>query len=738
MINTKMLKRSIIMLISLFLIAIIIISSLFNLQILGYDDYQNDVLDQLMVETNVNPSRGDILDRNGKLIATNQTTWILYAMPKKVDDPEFIASEISKILDLNYLTLLEKIKNKAYKYQVISKTLNSEQMKEIREFINDNSLSDQLELNASTKRYYPYETLASHTLGFVNSDGVGIYGLEKIYNNVLEGTKGKYITSQDAQSGDMPFQYKDYIEPENSYGVVTTIDLYIQRQLEAQLEQAAIESGAQNRAAGIAIDPQTGEVLAMAVYPNFDLNAPYTLDEASQKVLDSYTKGTKEYNNEYLNLLFKMWNNKTVSELYEPGSTFKLVTTSVALQENVAKTTDLFNCSGALKIDGFYRAISCHKRTGHGTLTFKEALQQSCNPSMMNLAFRIGNDRFYEYFVKFGYTQKTGIDLPSESLGFYHSKSEFSNVSLAVYSFGQTFKTTAIQQLRMVSAVANGGYLVQPYLMKEIIDEKGNTVYENTIKKEKILDSSVCETISEILKEGVDGNGGAKNAYVAGYDVAAKTGTSEKKDKYDSSGNTSYRVSSCVAYAPSDNPSIAVIMIVDEPSVGSAYGSVVVAPYISKFLELVLPYLGVEADYSDKDSEYEKITIPSFVGENIEDVASKLTDNEILYEIIGSGDTVLKQVPKSNSEIYKIGGKIILYTSETLDDFQKVPDVTGKTAEEANLILTNAGFNVIFNGPTNFQKGSKAKVISQHPIADSIIYMGDVVELNILYTEEKD
>ncbi|MGM9645701.1 MAG: penicillin-binding transpeptidase domain-containing protein [Eubacteriales bacterium] len=737
-ISTKMKKRSIFVLFFFFVVALAIMYALFKLQILGYDDYQQKVIDQLTVETNVNPERGTIYDANGKILATNKTVWVLYIMPKNITDPEFIAKGISDITGGDYETILEKAKKTGYKYQVIDKSLDKETSDKIRRFIDDNSLTEQIQLNASTKRYYPYGSLACHAIGFVNADGSGIYGLEKVYNNILEGTTGKYITAQDARSGDMPFQYEKYIEDENAYDLNTTIDMYIQYQLESVLSSAAIESGAQNRAAGIVMNPKTGEVYAMATYPSFDLNCPYELDALSLNKLSGYDKDSKEYRNEYLNLVFAMWNNKAVTELYEPGSTFKVVTTSVALQEKAATVSSMFTCTGSLKIDGYYRAISCHKRTGHGTINFAQALQQSCNPAMMTLAMRIGREKFYEYFEKFGYTGKTGIDLPSEASGYYHSFDDFSGVSLAVYAFGQTFKTTPIQQIRAVSTIANGGYLVTPHFIKSITDKQGNVIYEHkTELSDRVVDEEVCKTISAILKEGVDGAGGAKNAYVAGYSVAAKTGTSEKKDKYDASGNTSYRVSSCVAYAPSEDAQVAVIIIVDEPSVGTAYGSVVAAPYVSKLLELVLPYLGIEAQYSDDDKEHEQVKVGDYTSMSVADAEEIIKKQGIKYEICGSGDTVRKQIPLGNSYITKSTGRVILYTDGAdISPITSVPDVVGKSAQEANKILANAGLNIKIEGALNFKYGQGATVVSQFPLAGASVTRGEAVTIKILFTDD--
>ncbi|MBQ9704011.1 MAG: PASTA domain-containing protein, partial [Clostridia bacterium] len=713
--------------------------ALFKLQIIEYNEYQRYVIDQITVETNVNPLRGNILDINGKILATNKTVWVLYLCPKNINNPEFIAKNLYDITGIDYDIILSKALKKVYKYQFINNSINKEISDKIRVFIDENELEEQIKLSASAKRYYPYSNLASHTIGFVNADGEGIYGIEKVYNNILEGTNGRYITAQDAKSNDMPFQYEKYIEDENGYNLCTTIDYYIQYQLEVQLANAAIESGSQNRATGIVMNPKTGEIYAMATYPSFDLNDPYTLDDLSNEKLKNLKVGTKEYRQEYLNLLFTMWGNKAVSELYEPGSTFKLFTTSVALETGAANLHSQFNCTGSLKIDGYYRAISCHKRKGHGSINFSEALQQSCNPAMMTLAMRIGRENFYNYFKSFGYTGKTGIDLPSEATGYYHSFDNFSNVSLAVYSFGQTFKTTAIQQLRAISAVANGGYLVTPHLIHSIVDNDGNTIYEyETEKSEQIIDDEICSKISQILKEGVDGEGGAKNAYVAGYSIAAKTGTSEKKDKYDSTVNTSYRVSSCIAYAPSEDAQVAVIILVDEPTVGSKYGSVVAAPYVSRLLELILPYMGVKAENNGTDNK--QIQVNNYTDLSVDEAIKRLKNDGISYEIIGNGDKILNQLPMSGSFIYEKTGKIILYTVDADESIKVsvVPDLIGKSPQEANILLSYNNLNIKIEGSINFKVGDSVKVISQYPQAGVQLKSGDVVTIRLMHTDEKE
>jgi len=354
---------------------------------------------------------------------------------------------------------------------------------------------------------------------------------------------------------------------------------------------------------------------------------------------------------------------------------------------------------------------------------------------------RIGRERFYDYFKKFGYTDKTGIDLPSEANGFYHSFDNFSNVSLAVYSFGQTFKTTAIQQLRSVCAVANGGYLITPHLIDSIVDNDGNTVYkyDNSVKTE-IISNEVSATISEILMEGVNGEGGAKNAYVAGYKIAAKTGTSEKKDKYDASGNTSYRVSSCIAYAPSEDAQVAVILIVDEPSVGSAYGSVVAAPYVSKLLESILPYIGISPEYSDDDKDNQKASVDNYVNMSVAEATEKLKKDNIKYEIIGDGEEVVSQIPQSGSYLYLSRGKVLLYTSDSEEKilYTEVPDLIGKSPQEANILLSHYGLNIMIYGSENYKAGDTVKVIGQYPEKGTKLKAGEVVTIRLLHLEDRE
>jgi stage V sporulation protein D (sporulation-specific penicillin-binding protein) len=443
--------------------------------------------------------------------------------------------------------------------------------------------------------------------------------------------------------------------------------------------------------------------------------------------------GSEEYRKAKNSLLYEMWGNKAVSVLYEPGSTFKIVTTSVALEEKVSTVSEGFFCSGALKIDGYGTPIRCHKRQGHGALSFAEALQKSCNPTMIRLAERIGTQRFMSYFKSFGYTGKTGIDLPGEALGIFHSENGFGNVELSVYAFGQTFKTTPIQQISAVSAVANGGELLSPYVVKEICDASGATVYRGGGKvRGKVLSKSVCDTISGILCDGVNGDGGAKNAGVAGYRIAAKTGTSQKRDIK----TENLYVGSCVAYSVNEEGSISVIIAVDEPQCAGYYGSTVAAPYVSEFLKGALPYLGVEPSYTADEEARLNVCAPSLVGMSVAEAKKEAALSGVSVTVIGSGDQVVSQMPKAQTLINREGGRVIVYTEGECSDYGKVPSVVGLTASEAIKALVNAGFNFRLCGATSETAQAYATVIAQD-CAGAELKLGSSVSLWLRYDDKE-
>ncbi len=740
--NRRIPGRSMIILLGFMMLWCIIILRLFKLQIIDYNMYQNKVINNIQRVTTLSADRGEIYDANMNKLATNYSVYRIFISPRDINTKDSSAEKISQglsdILGVSYDSILAMTKKTNRADETVLKKASEEQANAVRKFILENNYSNQIHIETNTARYYPFSSLASNVIGVVGTDG-GLTGLEYQYNTFLLGESGKYITAKDAQGNQMPSKYDTYIDASNGANLVTTIDVTIQKALEKQLKQTYLDSNPLNRVTGIVMDVNTGAVLAMATYPNFDLNSPFTLDEASIKKLEesNISPDTTNYTEYQTKLLYQLWRNKAVSELYEPGSTFKIITTAMGLEESLISLNESFTCTGSMRVSGYPYPIHCHKKGGHGALTFERGLQQSCNPVIMQLGLRIGKQSFYEYFQAFGYTGITGIDLPGEEKSIYSSYNDFSNVSLAVYSFGQTFKVTPIMQLSAIASIANGGYLVTPYLVNQIIDDDGNILMQHeTDYKRQIISNEVCSTISGVLERGVSGDGGAKNAYVAGYKIAAKTGTSEVRDQADPDGNYSYRVGSTVAYAPADNPKVASIIIVDTPTCNNKYGSVVAAPYISNLMEEILPYLGVERNYSEEEYAKLKTTLGSYVGWPQEDAVKAVSNRGLSYEVIGNGDVIKYQIPSKGEEILKKEGKIYFYTGDISPSTNiKVPNVVGKTVSAANRSLTNSGFNVIIDGATVSSSSTEAYVVSQSIDAGSMSTKGTVVRITVRYLD---
>ena len=719
---------------------------IFLYQTLHYDYYQKKVLEQMTTEASVAAARGNIYDANGVLLATNITTYRVFISPSSIAAAqaehnknsdgvklnELIAENLSSILDVSYEYVMKQTGYTAYLDRTIQRQVDEERADQIRAFIDEYGLQQMIYLQATHTRYYPYSSLASHVLGFTGSDGSGLYGLELSYNTLLKGANGRYITARDAQGNEMPYEYKEYIAPEDGYNLNTTIDVFVQAALEEQLKATYIESNAQNRAAGIVMNVNTGEILAMATYPSFDLNDPWTLDKQSNLMLglSGYLEGSDEYSAFKQELLLNMWSNKAITENYIPGSTFKTITAAMALEEDVVRLDEHFSCPGYKIVSG--RKIRCHKTQGHGSLSFVQGIQQSCNPVLMTMGERLGISTFYDYFRSFGFTEKTGIDLPGEGSSIFAAEEDCIPLDLAIYAFGQNFNVTLIQQITAVSAVANGGYLVTPHTVSSITDKNGKVIQSfDTNVRRQIISAETCKTVAKILEEGVSGDGGAKNAYVPGYRIAAKTGTSEKKNE----GSLGRYICSTVAFAPADNPQYAVIIMVDEPTSGVLYGSTVAAPYVGRVMETILPYLGVEAVYTDAELEKTTVSVPeNCLYWNASTAKKFFASYGIEAEIVGDPDGIVyTQFPEKGTVLERTGAKVILYTEKNAEATSvKVPDVTGLSAAAANQVLINAGLNIRINGTKNYA-GSGVKVTAQSLPVGSLVPRGSVVEITVLY-----
>lgn len=746
-ISHERLKRATIVLVGILLVFSILLGRIFWIQTVDFDKYLSNVIDQITTQSAVSAERGTIYDKNGNILATNITTYRIFISPssilnnqKKADNDgkivsyaQDISKGLSQILGVDYETVYKQTTYTKYLDRTIAKNVMDEKADEVRRFIDDNNYHDMIYLQATSTRYYPNSELASSVLGFTNSEGDGIYGLESQYDKILAGTDGYYVTARDSYGNEMPYEYESYIPAQNGGNLVTTIDAYIQQCLEKQLLATVEECGAKNRACGIVVNVKTGAILAMATVPGYDLNDPWTLNEYYSQFLieDSLVEGTEEYEKQFQKYLMEMWRNKAVSDSYIPGSTFKVVSSSMALTENKVKLDDVVFCGGSRHLFG--HTIHCHVVKGHGDLTFPQGLVQSCNVWFMEIGERLGKENFYDYFKSFGYLERTGIDLPAEGNSLIKSENDMTDLDLAIYTFGQNFNITPIQHVMAIAAVANGGYLIEPYLVEQITDNQGNVTYQHeTNIKRQVISQEVCDKLSVILEEGVSGDGGAKNVYVAGYKIAAKTGTSEKKGTEIRVDNVEPYICSCVAFAPADDPEIAILIMVDEPSQGVLYGSVIAAPYMGALMEDILPYIGVEKDVSTDNS----VKVPYLMGMTLEEAILQAQDYE--YEVIikGDGNYVTNQVPKGSTVIDRTNKIITLYTGDAVEEQTvTVPNLVGKGAFAANQMLINAKLNICIDGTDNYMSGAGAIVIEQSIPAGTKVSPGTVITVTFRYLD---
>lgn len=768
--KTRAIKRSTLVGIFIFAAFGVLLLRILIIQTVSFDKYQSKVINQMTTESPVKANRGKIYDRNGNVLATNVTTYRVFISPSAISSAQkedkknytdVISKGLSELLnDVSY----EKVYEQATKYtnkldRTIVQKVYEEKADEIREFIADNKLEKMVFLEAQSTRYYPNGSLAAHTLGFTSSDGSGLYGLELQYDDYLGGVDGYYIKARDSYGNIMPFEYSSYIEAIDGYNLTTTIDSTVQAFLEAELAATTEKYAVENRACGIVMDVNTGAILAMATSSPFDLNDPWGLDNASldrlnKLVEDGFDKQSDEYNDLSRELLTTMWSNKAVIESYIPGSTFKIITSSMALEEKKVTLTEGVNCPGHKTLFG--ETIHCHERNGHGLLSFAQGLQQSCNVWFMTLGERIGIKRYQEYVETFGYTEKTGIDLPGEGNSIFSS--DMTELDLAIYAFGQNFTVTPMQQITAVASVANGGTLLTPYLVEKISDDAGNVIYQHEKEvKRQTVSKDTCQLISEILEEGVSGGGGAKNAYVSGYRVAAKTGTSEKKerecpmcgstgkpttidgesyficsickytgDKKEFAESEQY-ICSTVAYAPADAPQIAVLIMVDEPQGYGLYGSTVAAPYVANVLENAMPYLGIEAIYTEAELAKMATRAGNYRGWSVERAVEYIEDAGLSYKVIGNGEKVQSQMPAAGTYIEKVSGKIVLYTEGSPDEMVTVPDLSGMIALTANQTLVNLDLNIKIEGSASYLSGTGYRVVSQSVAPKTKVPKGTVI-----------
>ena len=729
---------------------------LFYMQIIQHDFYMEKAVNNQTSDKIVTPKRGTIYDCNMKELAVSASTEMITVDPstiKKAENTEEVARELSDVLELDYDTVYQKV-SKNSSYQIIKKGVEKDLTDEIRKFMKDEDIGG-IYFTDDNKRYYPYGNFASHVIGFTGTDGTGLYGIEAKYNTVLEGTAGRVVKAKNANGDDMPFQYEEYIEAKDGDGVVLTLDEGVQHFLEKHLETALNTYKAGNGVAGIVMNVKTREVVAMATKPDFDLNSPYQIDTESlsddlrksiDKILeeagadssavgdkflqsgstsaisDSLTEDTKdEVKKARSSALEKMWRNKIIQDLYEPGSTFKIFTMASAYEEGAVNENTSFYCPG-FKIVGD-RSISCWKKTGHGSETLIQALENSCNPALMEIGGALGAEKFSDYFTAFGLTQKTGIDLPGEAASIYHDPGTYTSVDLAVSSFGQSFSITPIQLLNMVCSVVDDGKLKTPHVVKEIVDSKGNV--KETFGTQQVR-QVISEDTSAFMREAMESvvtKGTAKKAYVGGFRVGGKTGTSEKYPR----GNGKY-IASFVGVAPMDDPQYAVLVIIDEPIGGATNGGgAAAAPLVARIFEDILPYLGVEAVYDEDEVDRSDITVPNVIGMTEDEAAAALKKQNVSYKTVGDGDTVTDQVPASGVSVPSTAQAILYLGGSKSTESITVPNVKGMSLAQAEAALEKRNLYIKITGVSSSQMSSATVAESQSIDPGTKVSIGTVV-----------
>lgn len=690
---------------------------LFQLQIVDGEFYKSKAQSQQMSQTTITAARGTIYDANMTVLAQSATAWTIVLAPAQIKEKDWqlISSGLAPILGVEESRILEACQKTASYYEIIKRKVDRTVAEQVIAFASDNDI-DGINLIEDSKRYYPFDNFASTVLGFTGTDNKGLAGIEAYYDSYLQGTAGTVLSARNAWGIDMPDEYETMVSAQDGNSLVLTIDQAIQHYLEKQLDIAVEEHNVQDRAAGIVMNVKTGEILAMATKPDFNLNEPFVIaDEETKAAIDALTGDARsEKLGEAQNY---QWRNKIISDIYEPGSVFKIVTFSSALEEGVASFNDTFFCKGYEEVAGV--TMHCWKTGGHGAETFVQGVGNSCNPVFIELGRRLGVDKFTKYLSAYGFTSKTGIDLPGEEKGIVMNAGQMGPVELASCSFGQSNKITPIQMMTAACAAINGGYLVQPHLVKQILDADGNVVKSyGTEVKRQVISNETSKKVCEVL-ESVVTDGGGKNAYIPGYRVGGKSGTAEKLDSDDPNA----RIASFFAMAPADDPEIAVLILLDNSKSYSQYGSVLAAPAAAAVLADALPYLGIEPQYSEEELADLDVTVPNVTNSELLEAQNTLRQNNLNSEVVGNGTTVLRQVPEYGSSVPN-GGSVILYTEEGENEMATVPDVVNLSGDQVNARLTNAGLQLRVTGAG--AEGSTTS-ISQSVAAGEQVPRGTVI-----------
>ena len=721
--------------VTFFVLFCILCVYIMKINIVDGEKLRTGAIEQQTRDYQVSSPRGTIYDRNGKALAISSTAETISVSPAQIAEKvkknqynvDDIAAKLAEILELDVEDLKKKLtKQNSDGIYLADVEIASKVEPEIADEVRALNLTG-VYFKEDTKRYYPLGTFASHVIGYVGKDNQGLGGIEMVYDEELSGVPGRVVTLKNAQGTDMPFQEERHIDSEKGLNVVLTLDETIQHFAEKHLEDAYRESQAKEGAACIVMDVETAEILAMATQPNYDLNNPNQITDKSVLEYLETLETDEEYNQAVAAARNKMWRNKAVVDSYEPGSCFKIMTMSMAFEEGVVTPEDHFFCPGYKVVED--REISCAENSGHGAQTFRDGVKNSCNPVFIEVGQRVGIDAFKKYYKAFGFRDKTGFDLPGEASGVFYTDEQFNIVELATASFGQGPKITPLQLITAVSAVANGGNLMKPHLVKQFTDENGTVVkkVQPTVVRQ-IVSKETSEIVCELLENAVT-NGSGQNAYIKGYRVAGKTGTSEKLPR----GSRKY-TASFVGFAPANDPKVACLVVIDEP-VGGYYGGQIAAPAVGRILEDTLKYLGVEPQYTETEKTTIDVDVPDVTELELAVAKKRLNDMGLKYTIIGGGEKVIRQMPMENATVNS-GSVVVLYTEDMESELVTVPDVTGKSLARVKSTLTSSGLNLSIVGAGATGSTSESTIAEgQTPQAGEQVPQGTVVKVEFRFQD---
>ena len=715
---------------------VLLFFQLFDLQIVRHEELQSKAVNQQTRRTVVTASRGTIYDRSGNIMAISASAETVILSPLEIDravndkdDPvtwtkDSLAAGLAEILDGDASAIRRRMDNTESQYELIKLRADEEVADAVRAYINENKIVG-VHLVADAKRYYPYGSLASHVIGFVGDDNTGLYGLEARYEQELEGQSGLVVSAKDNAGNDMMYAYEQYFAAQNGSDLTLTLDATIQYYLEKGLENMADKFAAANGAAGIIMDVNTGGILAMASYPNYDLNDFSAVQD--QTLQERIARGE----NTLAEMQLLQWRNKALNDTYEPGSTFKILTLAAALEEGVINKNTTVNCNGFVTISG--QTIHCSNKAGHGLQTLIQTVGNSCNPAFISYGLKLGNTAFYEYMRSFGLMEGTGIDLSGEADSIFADPASFTQLDLACYAFGQNFNVTPIALITAQAACVNGGYLRTPYLVERITDSNGSVTYQHdSTPIRQVVSEETSATVRECL-EYVVASGTGKNGQVAGYRIGGKTGTADK-------GQSGDVVVSFLCFAPADDPQIMMLITMDTPSRSTGTyvsGGNMVAPYSSAIMAEILPYLGIEPSYSAEELMGVDTTVPNVIGMSVEEAKDRLKERGFACKVEGDGETITDQTPVGGAIIPGKSTVVLYAGAEKPDKMCTVPSLVGRTAAEANTAATNAGLLIRFTGTTSSESNT-VLVFSQELEAGTEVPAGTVITVRLGDTTVRD